>query len=89
MTGGGWVDERKVSITLYQRVMSLNPWRQGQRQRSFLFCKYKDPIFMGSKVPYPSIAKLKGSSQLAGRTYIGKFLFVTNKYTTAVSRAGG
>ena len=42
LTGGGWMADRKASISLSQRIGTLHSGEQGQQQILYLFCRYKD-----------------------------------------------
>ena len=86
MTSGGWMDERKSSTSLSQRIKPLNSLKQGQRQKFFMFVKDKDKYHtslgsMGPVLSSPAAVSGKNSCfwQLAGKTSLGKFLLVKSR----------
>ena len=67
MTSGGWMDERKSSTSLSQRIKPLNSLKQGQRQKSFMFVKDKDKYHTSLESMGPvlsSPAAVSGKKQL-------------------------
>ena len=83
MTSGGWMDERKSSTSLSQRIKPLNSLKQGQRQKSFMFVKDKDKYHtsLGSMGPFlSSAAAVSGKKTVASGSWPEKHLLESSSW---------